>query len=169
MPLILWTGAMPLSRYVVALLLFLVACDGATDPGVRLINQVAIDRTRLVPGDTMRVSVTITNQTLHAVTVQGSGSCFVVFDVLDATGAVVYPRGRVCTADLVSQTFAPLTTVAIDFKWTGEEHIVENGILVRQPLAPGNYRIVGGLGAVRPQGQPSEGVEFELLASPSAP
>jgi hypothetical protein len=117
----------------------------------------------------MRVSVTITNQTLRAVTVQGSGSCFVVFDVLDATGAVAYPRGRACTADLRSQTFAPLATVAIDFTWTGEQHVVENGTLVRQPLPPGNYRIVGGLGAVRPQGQPSEGVEFELLASASAP
>lgn len=83
--------------------------------------------------------------------------------------AVVYPRGRACTADLVSQTFAPLATVAIDFTWTGEEHVVENGILVRQPLPPGTYRIVGGLGAVRPQGQPSEGMEFELLASASAP
>lgn len=160
---------MRLNRYGIALLPFLLACDGATQPNVLLVNHVDLDRTRLVRGDTMQITVTVTNPTLHAVTVQGSSSCFVTFDVLDATGAVAYPRGRVCTSDLASRTIAPLVTETTEFTWTGEELVVEHGTLVYRPFPAGHYRITGGLGLVRPQGQPSEPVAFELLASASAP
>jgi hypothetical protein len=117
----------------------------------------------------MHIRVTISNPTLQTVTVQGSGSCFVVFEVLDPSGEGVFPRGRVCTADLTTREFAPLATVTMDFWWTGEEYLVQHGSLVPQPLPPGSYQMVGGLGAVRTQGQPSPGVPFELLAARSSP
>ena len=160
---------MPLSRITIATIFFLVACHSATDPSGVLINEVALDRTQLVPGDTMHIRVTISNPTLRTVTVQGSGSCFVVFEVLDSSGAGVFPRGRVCTSDLTTRTFGPLATVTFDFWWTGEEYVVQHGRLVPQPLPPGSYQMVGGLGAVRPQGQASNAIPFELLAALDSP
>lgn len=113
----------------------LVACSTAPNEG--LDASVTLDRGRLVPGETVTITVTVSGGSL-----QGSSSCLTGYNVLDATGAVVAPGDVICTADVVTRSLYGRTYVR-QFSWAGYTGTGSSGTR----LPPGTYQIVGGAGA----------------------
>jgi hypothetical protein len=137
----------------VSLGLLLTACSTAPNEG--LDATVSLDRTRLVRGEAVTITVSVANGRLR-----GSSSCLTGYNVLDRTGAIVAPVGDViCTSDLMKRSVGGRPYVR-QFSWAGYTGIGTNG----QPLPPGTYQIVGGTGAPGAvQGSVSAPVSLELV------
>jgi hypothetical protein len=114
---------------------FLVAAC-STAPNEGLDATVALDRMRLVRGETAAITVSVTGGTLR-----GSSTCLTGFNVLDATGAVVAPGDVICTADIVTRSLHGQPYVR-QFHWAGYTSIGAGGT----QLPAGIYHIVGGTG-----------------------
>ena len=141
-------------RRVAALLgpFLIAAC--ATAPNEGLDARVALDRTRLVRGETVTITVSVWGGTLT-----GSSTCLTGYNVLDATGAVVAPGDVVCTADLVKRAVHGRPYVQ-QYAWSGYAGSGTSGT----PLPAGIYRIVGGTGAPGSvSGSVSAPVSLELV------
>ena len=113
-----------------------LGCIDNTGPNQGLQSTVSLDRTRLVRGEVVHITVTVKGGTLS-----GSSTCLTGYSILDATGAIVAPGDVICLADLVTQSIPPKGYVR-QFTWSGFTGSGTNGI----PLAAGSYRIVGGPG-----------------------
>ena len=130
----------------------MAACSTAPNEG--LDARVDLDRTRLVRGETVTITVTVSGGTL-----QGSSTCLTGYNVLDAMGAVVAPGDVICTADLVTRSFQSRAYVR-EFSWAGYTGSGSSGT----PLPAGSYQIVGGTGAPGSvHGSVSAPVNLELL------
>jgi hypothetical protein len=131
-----------------------LGCHNRFGPNEGLRSTVALDRTHLVRGDTMRITVTVKDGTLS-----GSSTCLIGYSVLDASGAVVAPGDVICTEDVVTRPI-PASGLVGEFTWAGYAGSGASGT----PLPAGRYRIVGGPG---PSGQAhkstSAPVSLELL------
>jgi hypothetical protein len=112
-----------------------VACSTAPNEG--LDAKVTLDRSRLVPGETVTITVTVSGGIL-----QGSSTCLTGYNVLDTTGAVVAPGDVICTADMITRSLYGGPYVR-QFSWAGYTGTGTTGT----PLLPGTYQIVGGAGA----------------------
>lgn len=113
-----------------------LGCVDGAGPNQGLQSSVSLDRTRLVRGDAVHITVTVKGGMLS-----GSSTCLTGYSVLDASGAAVAPGDVICTADLVRQTIPPEGYVR-QFTWSGFTGSGTSGT----PLAAGVYRIVGGPG-----------------------
>lgn len=135
-----------------------LGCVDNAGPNEGLQSTVSLDRTRLVRGDLVHITVTVKGGRLS-----GSSSCLTGYSVLDASGAVVAPGDLVCTADLVTQTIPPKGYVR-QFTWAG----FTGGGTSGTPLASGVYRIVGGPGIPgRITASASTPVLLELVDAPA--
>lgn len=96
----------------------------------------------VVTGDTLAVRVQVVNRSDTPITVGGSGSCTVLLEVHDASGALVEPsRGRVCTLDCRSYTFAPGRPYVLDARFTARNWSNDEQRFVTLPR--GTYQLVG--------------------------
>ena len=141
-------------RHIAACLgaFLMAACSTAPNEG--LDARVNLDRTRLVRGETVTITVTVSGGTL-----QGSSSCLSGYNVLDAMGIVVAPGDVICTADLVTRSLQRGPYVR-EFSWAGYTGSGSTGT----PLPAGSYQIVGGTGASGSlHGSVSAPVPLELM------
>jgi hypothetical protein len=133
--------------------LMIAACS-TNAPNEGLDATVTLDRTRLVRGEAVAITVTIAGGTL-----QGSSTCLTGYNVLDTSGAIVAPGDVVCTADLVTRSLDGRPYVR-QFAWAGYTGSGTSGT----PLPAGTYTIVGGTGAPgRVQGSVSAPAPLELV------
>ena len=124
-------------RSIAALLGLGLVAACATAPNEGLDATVALDRTRLVRGEAVTITVSVWGGIL-----QGSSTCLTGYNVLDAAGTVVAPGNVVCLADLVSRSVNGAPYVQ-RFSWSGYTGLGTSGT----PLPAGSYQIVGGTGA----------------------
>ena len=142
----MWRIASCLGAFLIA------ACS--TAPNESLDARVDLDRTRLVRGETVTITVTVGGGTL-----QGSSTCLTGYNVLDAVGVVVAPGDVICTADLVTRSLQSRPYVR-KFSWAGYTGSGSSGT----PVPAGTYQIVGGTGASGSvHGSVSAPVNLELL------
>ena len=98
--------------------------------------RVAVDPS-VVPADgSMRITVTATNATSAARTLQFSSGCTTDYELLDPGGAVVAESGQMCTQALTQETLAPGQAL------TGT-HVLARGVRGMPPTSPGTYRVRG--------------------------
>jgi hypothetical protein len=130
----------------------IAACSTAPNEG--LDARVNLDRTRLVRGETVTITVTVSGGTLR-----GSSTCLTGYNVLDAMGVVVAPGDVICTADVVTRSLHRRPYVR-DFSWAGYTGSGSSGT----SLPAGTYQIVGGTGASGSvHGSVSAPVTLEIL------
>jgi len=133
--------------------LVVAACTTGAEPNEGLHATVSLDRTRLVRGEVVQITVAVTSGTL-----QGSSTCLTGFSVLDASGTVVAPGNVFCTADVVTRSAAHAPYIR-QFSWAGYTGSGTTGT----PLPAGTYRIIGGTGASgQTHASVSEPVALEL-------
>lgn len=135
-------------RSVLALALVILAagCRSATEPSASvLVVSVAPSRATFVRGDTIHLTVMVTNPSASAVTVSGSSSSLLAFRALDTYGRVFAASDRISTADLIRRTIPAHGTLSEVLVWAGNAASGE-GLLA--PVPPGEYRVVGVLNAV---------------------
>ena len=141
-------------RRMATLLSLVLVAACATAPNEGLDATVALDRTRLVRGEKVTITISVSGGTLA-----GSSTCLTGYNVLDATGAVVAPGDVVCTADLVSRSVHGRPYVQ-QYSWSG----YSGGGTSGTPLPAGTYQIVGGTGAPgRVLGSVSSPVTLQLV------
>lgn len=88
----------------------------------------------LVPADgALRITVTATNTTSAARTLEFSSGCTTDYELLAASGAVVAESGQMCTQALTQETLGAGESL------TGR-HVLQRGM---PPIAPGVYRVRG--------------------------
>ena len=109
-------------------------------PDLPLNLEVSLDRQVLTPGDTVRITLTITNPGPSYVTIQFPTTCQLSFEVRSPAGVRVAPWDLACGQAITSRTFSPGVETA-EFTWSGEP-------TPRSPgrVAPGEYLVVAGLG-----------------------
>jgi hypothetical protein len=112
----------------------LLACGTTGPPDLAI--RVTLDRGVLVRGDTMTVTVTATNVGARTITLVGSSSCLLEFEVWRGPELVQDPSARLCTMDLLLLPLSPGETEVRHFKWRGTG---TDG----QALAPGSYEVRG--------------------------
>lgn len=139
----------------------LAACGSPLGVG-NLDVTVGVQPTRFRPGsDTAVIGVAVHNHSDREVTVSGSSTCILRFEVRNRSGQRV-DGARWCTDDLIIFRIAPRDSLARTFKWSGEVWpligyeftFVESGV----------YQLFGVLDAAEGE-QRSAGVEVELLQS----
>jgi hypothetical protein len=148
---------------ILALVVLNPACKDGLAPNEGLDSEVTLDRTRLVPGEPVHITVTVTAR-FRGGMLQGSSTCLTGYSVLNAGGTVVAPGDVICTGDLVSQPI-PSNGYVRRFIWYGYTGTELSG----EPLPPGIYRVIGGPGAWDHSMSPSssEPVSLELVAEPA--
>jgi hypothetical protein len=112
----------------------LLSCGGGLGPNEGLVSTVTLDRTVLIPGEPLRITVAVTGPGI----LQGSSTCLIGFSILNAENEIVAPGDVVCTGDLVTES-VPLVQ---HFVWRGYTGLETNGM----PLPAGRYRVIGGPG-----------------------
>ncbi len=129
------------SVLAVMLVVFGAGCRSATEPSTSvLVVTVEPSRATFVRGDTIHLTVTVSNPTASEVTVSGSSSCLLAFRALDAQGRVLAASDRICTMDLSHATVPAHGTLIRALVWNGNAASGE-GPLAQVP--PGEYRVVG--------------------------
>ena len=137
---------MPLNRVLPLLvaLLAVAGCQSATGPRQLVSVSLTVDQTTLKPGDSVLVTVNITNESPGPVTISGS-FCPPPFVVRNAAGAVVGPAASICPTVLTVRTLAPRQTIVLHTAWRGDASVP--GITGTAFVAPGTYALQGRVGA----------------------
>ena len=144
---------------------FAPRCADPTAAEERLVTRVSLDRTTLTPGDTVHATVTVTNGSPLAVVIEGSSTCLIGLAIYrEETGELAYPRGQVCTADLMPLRFRPGQSHVRTLIWTAERQEYVYPELFRYPEPPGRYRVLGGLGNAINLTQTSDPVWIDVVA-----
>jgi hypothetical protein len=97
---------------------------------------VAANRSSVVAGQDLQITVTATNGASAARTLQFSSGCFTDFEFLDSSGRVVGASLQMCVQVLTQKTVAPGASFSDSHTWT-------RGPLGFPQLAPGSYQLRG--------------------------
>ena len=117
---------------------------------------VAVSRSTFLPGDSTTISVIVTNQTDHLISV--SATCdFLGFEVLDSAGEAVVPRRGCARQASVLYDLQPGEALSKHLIWWGDR---QDG----EPLAAGTYRVVGDVRAEQLRSR-SAPVRITLIAA----
>lgn len=104
--------------------------------------DVSVQPDTIVPGDTAHIEVRLTNPLPLPVTLHFSSSCQLIYEIENAEGEPVHPRGGWgCLQTLTELHLAAGETHTRQFTWTGDRSLYpEEG---REPFPAGEYRVVG--------------------------
>jgi len=131
-----------MTRLCLVAVVSLLGCSNELllSPDLPLKLEVSLDRQVLTPGDTARITLTITNPSLSSRTIQFPTTCQLSFQVRSPLGVPVAPLDLACGGAITYRTFSPGVETA-EFTWSGEP-------TPRSPgrVAPGEYLVVAGLG-----------------------
>lgn len=145
---------MQFRRSTLLLVVALLGCESATEvqistesatvpAGLRL--EVAVEPEEMLPGDTARIEVRLTNDRPGPLTIRFGSTCQLAFQVENAAGEPVYPRGWACGLGFTQIDLASGETREAQFSWTGDRsRYPQEG---REPFPAGEYRVFGVLGA----------------------
>lgn len=114
---------------------------GEVDAGALAVTMAA-DRTSVSAGQTLQITMTVTNTSTSSRTLQFSSGCLTDYEFLDAQGKVVGTSLQVCLQALTQKTLPPGASFTDIHTWT-------RGPLEPTQLAPGNYQLRGVLLATR--------------------
>lgn len=132
-------------KLALVLTALLAACSGTepADPELRL--ALRLDRSMVLPGDSVRVTLTMTNsspRTMKVFPAEAYGICMHAFDVTDAWNQPVAVAQGFCVAvSLVMPRpvdLLPMEQIVITDWWRPDQSTL-NGA----PLMPGAYRVRG--------------------------
>lgn len=150
---------------VVALLGAACRNDPAS-PAERLRATVQLDRATVVPGQTVRITVRVSNPTRHTITIYGSGSCTIGFALRTPDGER-FPLTDACTDDLHEFVFAPGESQTRVIEWTARRQVNAPGDgFTWVPLPAGRYRVSGRVAPSDPKGY-LEGPAVDLTILPT--
>lgn len=122
-----------------------LACgDGPVSPATELETSVSLSEAVVTPGDSITVTLTLTNPTAGAIQVSGTSPCFLTFSVQPAGGAEVAADPRPCPAVITSATLQPGESRQASIRWG----LTAGGT----PLPLGQYTVRAGLSLVNQQG-----------------
>ncbi len=140
--------------HTAATLLLACGTTGPTGPSDLAIS-VTLDREVFIRGDTMTVTVTAINVGARTITLVGSSSCLLKFEVWRGPVLVQDPSAWVCTMDLFLLPLSPGETEVRNFEWRGTG---TDG----QVLAPGGYDVrgIGGFEGSSPVASPTVVLEI---------
>jgi hypothetical protein len=124
-------------------LVTVVGCIYPTDPVDRLRLELAVSRTEIIAGDSVRIAVRLINPTRDTVTVSGN-TCLLSFQVIDPEGETVTIPGG-CADILMRFTIAPGDTLIRERMWASLRGPDPDNEI--RPLAAGTYRVFGILDA----------------------
>ena len=139
---------------------FVTACSASSDLGTSpfallqgvndsLALSVAVSPAAIVPGDTARISVTVTNRTDRAIVIHFPDSCQLLYEVRDAAGRPAPDRGGFACFDAVtSLRLEPRASKSAEHRWTALEWTDPPSAY--RPRPPGEYRVYGLLGLFGP-------------------
>jgi hypothetical protein len=126
----------------IGLVIVVTAC-GATDVNDRLTLRLAADRSSLTASDTVRLTLTLINQSSEAATVLAP-SCPHFFTVTDALGRTAGPPRTACFAIMLPPVIlAPGESLLVSDAWAADSGKAHDRNTLR--VAPGNYQIVASL------------------------
>lgn len=113
------------------------------DAGISLTLDAS--RTEIAPGDTVRLVATVTNRNSHAVRIEFSSGCQVLFYAEDRAGTVVYPDGGgwICTGALTELRLEAGESREYVHGWTGQvsEYVSGSGRVTYRALPAGPYEL----------------------------
>ncbi len=116
------------------MVLVLSSCEAATPSALAI--RVELDRQVLILGDTIGVSVTVTNISDRQLTLSGSSTCLLGFEVRQGRRLVLDPAAGNCTDDLNIWPLDPGEEFGWTIPWAGTG---TDGKL----LPPGTYTLRG--------------------------
>jgi len=123
-------------------IVLLAACrDTPTAPDGGLNVAVAASPTSIRAGQTTSISVTVTNRTSRARTIE-TNPCPPRFQIATPDGTVVGPGGSICNALSIQRTLQPGESFTFHRDWSGDTGSGLPGT-TRTMLAPGTYYVVG--------------------------
>jgi hypothetical protein len=108
-------------------------------------GHVIVQPDHLSPGDTAFITVSVTNPSPEAVTIQFGSTCQLGYEAETLDGEVVAPLGPVCGQAITYLTLAPRETKTAEFRWLGDNSVAGGAL-----LPPGTYRVYGVLEAWPP-------------------
>jgi hypothetical protein len=121
-----------------------VGCFLTTEPADSVDVQVSVTATTFHIGDTVRVTITLTNRRSDAVEIQTQ--CGVWFAVFDGSGRGVVPRGGTpCALEPVTISLASREEKHWHYPWFGEpwNGTYPDGPYPTEYLDPGSYTVRG--------------------------
>ena len=122
-------------------LVFVIACEGATDPESKLALTLTSDRTSLSAGDTAHLTLTIANRSSVTIPIPSS-SCGPFFTVTDAAGRSSGPPVRMCDLALRQPVeLAAGQRLTLYDVWAADSGNASAGRTLR--VQPGTYTIRG--------------------------
>ena len=124
---------------IAAVLVFSTACADPGGPVDQLRLELSLSQSAIVTGDTLTVVVRAINRTWHVVRISGSSTCVLSMEVRDASGAYA-STPNLCTADEREFDIAAHDTLEATRRWIAVGPPVYG---VREPIAPGSYRVLG--------------------------
>ena len=107
-----------------------------TEPAAPIAVRVAVDPSLVAANGSVRITVTATNTTGAARTLQFSSGCTTDFELLDASCAVAWRSAQMCTQALTEETLGAGESL------TGR-HVLERDAPGTMSIAPGVYRVRG--------------------------
>ena len=102
-------------------------------PAAPIAVRVLLEPSLVPAGGTVRITVTATNTSGAARTLQFSSGCTTDYELLDTSGRVVAGGDQMCAQALTQETLGPGESL------TGT-HVLARGM---PPIAPGVYRVRG--------------------------
>jgi hypothetical protein len=107
-----------------------------------LVVTATTDRSTVAVGQSLQITVTVTNTSAASRTLQFSSGCLTDFEFLDAGGKVAGTSQQTCLQALTQRTLPAGGSLTDSHTWT-------RGSLGTPPLAPGTYQLRGVLLATR--------------------
>jgi hypothetical protein len=128
------------SRFIPSLAstLLLTSCLGSLEPDIDdIVLDMEVDKTTVSTGESVRVTLTATNQGSKVITLNGPAECLLYFEVYSETsGSPVYRLDNHCSGNVVSEQLAEGETKVQSFVWSARSDAGER-------VPSGRYAIRG--------------------------
>jgi hypothetical protein len=98
-----------------------------------------MSRTVLAPGDTLLVTVTVTNVGAHQGALLGTSTCALSFEVYDDATVIGQPLGRTCHLDLGDRVLEPGESISEQLQWDGYTRTAGGA----EAVPAGTYAVIG--------------------------
>ena len=118
----------------------LAGCSDAASPG-DLAVSITPSASLIKAGDSITVSVTVTNVGDREHTIEGSG-CPRLFRVYELEGDVI-PRPELCSLSSKPIRLVRGDSYTLNYRWVAETFTYTDGTVLRTPLPAGSYTFRG--------------------------
>ena len=125
-------------RVKISMLALVLACSAShvesTVDTTELTVTAVTDRSSVAAGQTLRITVTVTNRSVASRTLRFSSGCQTDYEFLDARGEVAATSRQMCLQALTQRTLEPGESFSDAHTWS-------RGSIDSPQLAPGDYQL----------------------------